>query len=557
MRSLGGVPIPVDRRKLNLLFWLLAGSLVFYLVFFNDAPVPISRLGMSLALVGAILLPSWLWVSNRSQGLPMFPIYGLFFFPTYAVPLCRGDTRFAQYTEPEIANGVLTVVGYLLLATLVWWQCTNRNLAPSARVRALDPAKSTNLMLLLLVGGILFELLGGLAGERVGGAYQALRGYAQNGSRLAIFVLFYQMGRGQLGKGVAVLTLLMAGGLVVRQAAGIVLASTFPVLGLALAGFFLGSGKIPWKSVGAVTGLIVLLHSGKAEMRSIYYKEGVSVGLLDYPAFFLEWMAKGAVGLTKGTSTEGVEIQSAKERSALLPLFLQIQRMTPAQVPYLEGASYRYLPSMLIPRIITKDKAVSHISNMIMAVHYGILTVENVWFTSIAFDLPMEAYANYGLVGVVGLAVVMGLFLGLTTLMTTGVPLFSFRFLMAILILSAVISSNNTMGVFVTTTWQGFLALFTLSLVIMKTIPNPLYAKPGALRKMGDGRSEMGRNEAGREVEDRRWEIGGRETEDRGLRTEGGGLASSIPQTPSAAQPEAGQERHERPRRFIYGEKKK
>jgi hypothetical protein len=371
----------------------------------------------------------------------------------------------------------------------------------------------------------------------------------------------YQMGRGQLGKGVAVLTLLMAGGLVVRQAAGIVLANTFPVLGLALAGFFLGSGKIPWKSVGAVTGLIVLLHSGKAEMRSSYYKEGVSVGLLDYPAFFLEWMAKGVVGFTKGTSTQGAEIQSAKERSALLPLFLQIQRMTPAQVPYLEGASYRYLPSMLIPRIITKDKAVSHISNMIMAVHYGILTVENVWFTSIAFDLPMEAYANYGPAGVGGLAVVMGLFLGLTTLMTTGVPLFSFRFLMAILILSAVISSNNTMGVFVTTAWQGFLALFSLSLVIMKTIPNPLYAKPEALRKMGDGRSDMGRKvagslkrEEGEKVDDRRWEIGNRETEDRGLRTEDGGLASFSPQTPSAARPEAGQERHERPKRFVYGQ---
>jgi hypothetical protein len=46
VRSLGGVPIPVDRRKLNLMFWLLTGALVFYLVFFNDAPVPISRLGM-------------------------------------------------------------------------------------------------------------------------------------------------------------------------------------------------------------------------------------------------------------------------------------------------------------------------------------------------------------------------------------------------------------------------------------------------------------------------------------------------------------------------------
>ena len=305
IRSLGGVPIPVDRRKLNLLFWLLTGSLVFYLVFFNDAPVPIGRLGESLALVAAILLPTWLWVSNRSQGLPVLPFYVLTFFPTYAVPLCRGDSRFAQYTEAEIATGVYTIVGYVLLATLVWWQCTNRNLAPAAKVKALDPAKSTNLMFFLVLGGILFEFFGFIAGQGLGGAYQALRGYAQNGTRLAIFVLFYQMGRGQLRSGATFLACAMAGGLVVRQAASIVLANSFPVLVLAFAGFFLGSGKIPWKSLGVTVGMIILLHSGKAEMRSIYYKEGVSVGLLDYPAFFAEWMAKGVVGLTKGESTEG------------------------------------------------------------------------------------------------------------------------------------------------------------------------------------------------------------------------------------------------------------
>ena len=526
LRSLGGVPIPVDRRKLNLLFWLLTGSLIFFLIFFNDASVPIDRLGMSLALVGAILLPSWLWVSNRSQGLPIFPFYSLFFFPTYAVPLCRGDSRFAQYTEMEIANGVLTLMGYLLLATLVWWQCTNRNLPPVAKVKALDPAKSTTLMLFLLLAGILFELFGFIAGESLGGAYQALRGYAQNGSRLAIFVLFYQMGRGQLGKGTVVLTMLLAGGLLVRQVASIVLASAFPVLGLAFAGFFLGSGKIPWKSLVVATGLIALLHSGKAEMRSIYYKEGVRVGLMDYPAFFANWMAKGMVGLTKGTSTEGVEIQSAKERSALLPLLLQIQKMTPDQVPYLEGASYQYLPSMLVPRIITKDKAVAHISNMIMAIHYGILKVEEVWMTSIGFDLLMESYANYGLTGVAGLAVVMGLFLGLTTLMTTGVPLFSFRFLMAVLVLSAIVGSNNTMGVFATTIWQGFLALFSLSLVIMRSIPNPLFVSPGLKRDSKDP------------------EFAGRvDSKDVGY-----GISDMGQNEPV---------KHERPRRFIYGQKNK
>jgi len=544
VQSLGGVPIPVDRRKLNLLFWLLGGSLVFYLIFFNDAPVPLARLGESLALVAAILLPSWLWVSNRSQGLPIFPFYALYFFPSYAVPLCRGDSRFSQYTETEIATGVYTIVGYLLLATLVWWQSSNRNLAPAATVKAVRPEGSRNVMMVLLVAGMLFELYGAIAGQAMGGAYQALRGYAQNGSRLAIFVLFYEIGRGQLGKGATIFTCVLAGGLVIRQAASIVLASSFPVLGLAFAGFFLGSGKIPWKSLGVTVGLIILLHSGKAEMRSIYYKEGVSVGWFDYPAFFAEWMAKGVVGLTRGTSTEGAEIQNAKERAALLPLLLQIQKMTPAQVPYLEGASYDKLPSMLIPRLITKDKAVSHISNMIMAVHYGILTVENVWFTSIGFDLPMEAYANYGYLGVAGLAVVMGLFLGLVSLMTTGVPLFSFRFLMAILVLSAIVGSNNPMGVFVTTTWQGFLALFSLSFIIMKKIPNPLYAKPDRLA--GGGRGQGAEKAAG---------YGLQATGEGGSGGRGsvvGGHPSTISESPSTVQ-----QKHERPTRFVYGEKKK
>jgi len=601
VRSLGGVPIPVDRRKLNLIFWLLTGSLVFYLVFFNDAPVPLDRLGASLALLAAILLPTWLWVSNRSQGLPIFPFYCLFFFPTYAVPLCRGDSRFALYTEVEIANAVFTVVGFLLLATLIWWQCTNRSLAPAAKVRAVQPAGSRNVMILLLFGGMVFELLGALVGEVMGGGYQALRGYAQNGSRLAVFVLFYQMGRGELSKGLTILTCVMAGGSVIRQAASTILATSFPLIGLGLAGFFLGSGKVPWKTFSLIVGILVLLHSGKSEMRAKYMHQGhifyggKDIQVMQYPAFFVEWAQKGFIGLTRGTSTEGEEIQDAKERAALLPLLLQIQKMTPAQVPYLEGASYEKLPSMLIPRLITKDKAVSHISNMIMAVHYEILTVENIWYTSIAFDLLMEAYANYGYLGVAGLAVGMGLFLGFVTLSTTGVPLFSFRFLMAILVLSAVVGSNNTMGVYVTTAWQGFLALLTLSLLIMKTIPNPLYAKPVASPKMGDGptslqasrtREELRRvgsegSEVGRSPSTQG--LGGREAPvagptslqalqtreehadglgigDRGLGETAGGQGSVVsgPPTAISENPSTVQQKHERPQRFIYkkGEKR-
>ena len=128
--QLGGSPIPADRSKLNLTFWLVAIGLVSYLVFFNDAPIPYDRLGCSLLLVVAILLPSWFWVSGRSHGLPIFPLYALSFFPTYAVPLCRGDSRFVQYTELQIANGAMTVAGFLFLSPLIWQQCTNRDLTP-------------------------------------------------------------------------------------------------------------------------------------------------------------------------------------------------------------------------------------------------------------------------------------------------------------------------------------------------------------------------------------------------------------------------------------------
>ena len=554
VQDLGGAPIPVDRKRLNITFWLASLGLVSYLVFFNNAAVPLERLGFSLLLVAAIMLPTWLWVSGRSHGLPIYPLYCLSFFPTYAVPLCRGDSRFAQYTELQIANGVMTVAGFLFLTTVVWLQCTNRNLKPAPRVREIDPRRP-NLMLFLLSTGLIFEVIGIYLGENKGGAYQAIRGYAQNASRLAIFILFYQIGKKELSPMRSFVVIGMSVVLVVRQAASIVLANSFPILGLGFAGFFMGAGKLPLKSLAAVVGVIVLLHSGKAEMRAIYYQEGVKVTLADYPAFFAEWLGRGVAGLTKGESSEGVKVQNAKERAALLPLLLQIQKMTGKEVPYLEGASYAPIPSMLVPRIITKDKAVSHISNMIMAVHYGILNMETVWFTSIAFDLVMEAYANFGYGGVAGLSVFLGLFLGLITLATTGVPLFSFRFLLGTLVLSAVVGSNNTMGVFVTTAWQGFLALVTMAYTIMKETTNPLYVKPGAWRKMEDGRSEMG---------DGISDIGDRETEDRGLRTEGGPTSlqasptrEELRRVENEAEPEAAPAKHERPTRFVYGQKKK
>ena len=152
----------------------------------------------------------------------------------------------------------------------------------------------------------------------------------------------------------------------------------------------------------------------------------------------------------------------------------------------------------------------------------------------------IEAYANYGFPGILGLGVVLGLFFGWVGGLSQGVPLLSFRFLLAVAVLSGTLASNNTGGVFVTTIWQSFLALATFSLLLMRTVPNPLFVKAGAGRKMGVGS----------------WKMGDGETENRGQRTEDSGLPSSNSGSSSAEQPEAAQVRHERPKRFVYGGKK-
>jgi hypothetical protein len=133
----------------------------------------------------------------------------------------------------------------------------------------------------------------------------------------------------------------------------------------------------------------------------------------------------------------------------------------------------------------------------------------------------------------------------------------------------------------VTVIWQSFLALTAVSVVLMKKMPNPLFVssvpnhelerldlvegeKQEAGRKVEDGRWEIGPlkpapahpSKSLREIEGKRFRAGieDRETEDREPRTEDSGLPSSISQTSSAAQPEAAPVRHERPTRFVYGQ---
>ena len=246
-------------------------------------------------------------------------------------------------------------------------------------------------------------------------------------------------------------------------------------------------------------------------------------------------------------------------------MMVMIQTMTPSKVPYLEGKTYEFIPSLLIPRVFSPKKAWSHTGNMMLSLHYGLLTEETIYNTSIGFDPVMEAYANYGFVGVLALAVIMGFFLGWVTKLTINVPMLSFGFMFGVLVIGSLIGSFNTTGVYVTTTWQSFLALVGLSFVLMGKLENPVwkyYALKLAqkLKLRGrDPKTEAILKEVEAVVGPVSLEDGGQPSfapnlAGSGGATEGGRPPSSNSDLPSAN--EVAPVRNERPKRYVYGDKR-
>jgi hypothetical protein len=526
--DIGGVMLPFSRSTLLKTFWAFAVVFPAWTLWNARADLTFETVFAGAVLFLATLLPGWFWCTGRVQGLPIYPIFAISFIPTYVTPLWQGHSALAQYTANQINTAAWTVAGFLLVGTIFWQQVTVRAGSVPRTVKMINLNKAENILLVCILAELAFELLSFFFYQLSGGALAAIRGFATSAGRMGIFIFSYQMAKGGLPawkKNLFLAALIL---LIAQETASLVLANVIPTLGIAFAAYILGSGKIPWKAMTAVVVTISILHAGKYEMRELYYSgEKKSGGIMAYPAYFTEWVGFGLKNLGLGKQgEEKKEVSSAKERGSLIQLMVQIQTMTPDKVPFLEGESYKFIPSLLIPRILSPQKKWSHTGNMMLSLHYGILDTEGIWRTSVAFDPVMEAFANFSYMGVFILAIIMGSFIGCSTRMTIHVPMLSMGFLYGVLVIAAVIGSFNTAGVFVTVLWQSFLSLLGLSFLMMVKKENPIWKIYAQEKKEKDG-TEIAL-------------VGGSEEKDN---------ASNL------AMNNLEMEKRRRPKRFVYGEK--
>ena len=430
-----------------------------------------------LIVLSAAVLPSVLWIRMGALGIPILPVVSLAYIPYFGWPALSGSEGTLDYTAWEILRSALTVALFLVTATVAWRQMAGR--VHSQHAIAPDQVDASRVVRLVLSGllvGILFHI-GIISGWLiwVGSFFGLVRIVAVTFVTVACFLIGVTRAQGLLRGNAWAVAIGGVGLLMVLAWSSLFLVGGM-VYGLALAlGYVIVARRIPWLALGAVLVTVTILHAGKAEMRGKYWMQDSNYGgvssVVQLPGFAAEWVGEGISAISTG------EIgQSVLERTSLLQMILRVQRDTPDHVDFLRGETYSLLPAILVPRFIDSDKPASQVGMTLLNIHYGILSVEAAEVTAIGWGLVAEAYANFGYLGVIGIALILGAFCGTLAVWSAHAEIVSLPTLASIATMMALVNLEQDFIALFSTLYQSFIAVFIFyhayrSLVISQNRP--------------------------------------------------------------------------------------
>jgi hypothetical protein len=437
----------------------------------------------ALAMAAAAMLPAWLWVRDGASDIPIFPVYGLTFLFTYALPLLGPQTYMDHASESKlIAGGVL---GLGLLAGTATWYWFRRG-TPRVKRTSLELPVARMRWLLFVAAVLNMIFYVGHTGQWwdwiPSEVLAVFRVFITSLYVLSVFVHFHNIGNRSLRGLHAGLFLVVFGLAELASSASLLLVGSMFQMLIALTGFALGRGSIPLKSALAAVFVFSVLHAGKGEMREKYWfgTLGYEPQPTEYLELYTEWFGYG-LGTSAPSAGNSSETLSLRERAGLAYIFLLVMEMSPERTPYLFGESYAPIPRLLVPRFINPDRESTHEGTIILNVHYGLQTRETAMTATIAWDLIGEAQANFGIPGVVIMFTLLGWIYGVVERWSRGHRLFSFRTMVALVVLSMAVQVGITLAVYVTALFQAMVALVTLAVVAMerRSLANILAAVQG------------------------------------------------------------------------------
>jgi hypothetical protein len=411
-----------------------------------------------LLVVLACGLPLVLWILAGANSIPLLSGYSAMCFIYYAVPILNGHLSVAGFGPSEILSGAFTVALFLIVATISW------RLVLGIGIRRSRPAVSQSLstsyveriVFLGLIFGIIYHVIISMGGQAWLGSFKGLlRALLISTTTVAFFLAGHARGLGTLrGQRWAVVIAFMST-VIVLSIFDLFLIEGVTYCLATVFGYTMTTKRVPWVFLLAAGIAVTVLSAGKDGMRDKYwssinvYSRGEG-GLLQVPSVILEWVGDGVSELASGNN-----YNSAVNRASLMQLLLESKRLAPDYIPFLDGKTYAFLPYMLVPRFLYPDKIASQEGMNLLNVHFGFQTAEETQKTARGWGLIAEAYANFGYLGVTGVALVLGLLVGLIEGWSVGTTLTSFPTVVAVTVLIQLINMEADAAGLITTLFQS------------------------------------------------------------------------------------------------------
>jgi len=475
---------PQNRKTLMKLFWGLVG-IVVGLACITAKTSNLEDVALFIAVLVTTLLPTYLWCQGKVYGLPILPVFSSSYIITYAMPLISHEEILTTYTSSERLFAGFTVIGFLLIVIATWYKFAKQVRSKPRFIFVIDTKKADNIFLFVLFIATIFSmsLVGdwfSLAGNQ---AFSLIRGLIFGLTTISAFVLGFRHGEHQLSQGKVLLLRFLAVMYCVSNATSLLLVLPMTFLVITGLGFVMGRKKLPIISLLLAILIIIPLHYGKGEMRVKYFISGINLQPWEYPAYYTEWIGKNFENkplthsykkddeLSDLVGVYGVEApdnkQRISDRASLLQQLLLTQVRSPDIQPFLEGATYQWIPQLLVPRIFLESKVTAHYATSLLNIYYGKQRLQDTFSTTIGWGLLSEAYANFGLVGCAVLAVILGYAFGNMSAWSHYAPLLSARYLVSVLLL--VYAFNDSVAsVFISSLFQSLMSLLIVNFFIME-----------------------------------------------------------------------------------------
>ncbi len=151
---------------------------------------------------------------------------------------------------------------------------------------------------------------------------------------------------------------------------------------------------------------VLLFQPVKGEFRAKVWDREVRLSLFERAQLFLDLSARHWLGGETDKTVDrerSVKVAAARTASALQ--LSHIVEMTPAAIPFQNGATYRYFRYALLPRVFFPDKPSAQYADVWAAVMYGYTTPSGTQHVMVGLPQLAEAYLNFGFAG--GLVVVL------------------------------------------------------------------------------------------------------------------------------------------------------